>query len=767
MKIKMNRALRWGIGSLVVLVSLLLVFYLGRKSPTNYTCRIVAVYPLGPHDKGYGKVRTLMKEKLEELGYQAEMKEVYLQCGHVSDVESTAILEESLQEVEGWNPDLILVKGDQALEYVLRSSHKLLYTKPVIFHNVHFIDEESLRGRPNFSGYWDKLEYWKNMLFMKRLLGDVLIDVNYSRSRMGQLRHKWLMTDLEGKKVDIRMASMKREDYEDSTYLDSATVVRYCQDAEIRLNVVPIPNMTGKGLIDHFESHRRNDNMAFLIGKFEYSTHIVANYYHRPLFTTLSEGFNEDMRIVGGYFTGEQTLVDEWAGLVAKTLKTGHYLKQVVIKSEKAYHVDYPMMSFWNIDMDRLPSDTQVYNMPLYVRLNRLLIVSLFILIMLLLYGLYYLGFVRRKTRRERIRAAAVQRNVDAILYSLEQGHIISWHIEEEGMIRLDPSHRKFSGLEKDEFSYTEFVQLLFEEDRERMLHRLQHIFEDSAQRIEVRFMEERGPVWFALTYSIIDNQNDNGKVVCGIMENIEGRKQQERELIESRKMAEAAEKKQSFLENVNHEIRTPLNVIVGFSSIICNDVDNELDEHVKKEYVEAINSNNERLLALIRDILEISRIDSGYMQFHRERVSLIDFLHSVEQEKRGLIPQDVRFVVVKEGLDHVELEVDRMRLMQAFHCLLSNAGKFTKEGTIAINSWVDQVSREVCIAVSDTGLGISPQQLRMVFNRFYKGDTFAPGTGLGLSICELIVKQMNGRIEAKSTEGEGSTFTLALPLAE
>ncbi|MCZ2658323.1 ATP-binding protein [Bacteroides fragilis] len=231
------------------------------------------------------------------------------------------------------------------------------------------------------------------------------------------------------------------------------------------------------------------------------------------------------------------------------------------------------------------------------------------------------------------------------------------------------------------------------------------------------------------------------------------------RELIESKEKAETSDKlKSAFLANMSHEIRTPLNAIVGFSRII-SESDNAEE---RREYYEIVDANNERLLQLINEILDLSKIESGIVEFTYGPVRLHTLCKEIHDAHVFRCPQGVelRFDSPDEALS---IHSDKNRIFQVFSNLIGNAFKFTTEGSVSYG--YKQEGERVVFYVKDTGLGIEPEKLGKVFQRFAKLNNFAQGTGLGLSICKTIIERLGGEIAVSSEVGTGTTFTFWLPL--
>lgn len=268
---------------------------------------------------------------------------------------------------------------------------------------------------------------------------------------------------------------------------------------------------------------------------------------------------------------------------------------------------------------------------------------------------------------------------------------------------------------------------------------------------------------WWEYRTSVLNGlTTDVPYSILGICQSIQRYKSTEEELTTARDKALQADKlKSAFLANMSHEIRTPLNAIVGFSDLL-SDTSNFTEEEVA-QFIATINKNCSLLLALINDILDLSRIESGTMDFQFAKHSLPLLLKNVHDSQRLNMPQGVELLLdIPEGSKKY-LVTDNVRLQQVVNNLINNAAKFTSGGSITFGYTEDEPGY-VSLFVEDTGKGISEEGLRHIFERFYKVDSFTQGAGLGLSICQTIVGRLRGNISVTSEVGKGTRFTVRIP---
>lgn len=260
-----------------------------------------------------------------------------------------------------------------------------------------------------------------------------------------------------------------------------------------------------------------------------------------------------------------------------------------------------------------------------------------------------------------------------------------------------------------------------------------------------------------------VETRDEYGKplTLVGSSLIITERKRIEAELLSAKERAEESNRlKSAFLANMSHEIRTPLNAIVGFSGILASAEEGQ----EKQEYVSIIENNNALLLQLISDILDLSKIEAGTMEFVYSDFELNKVMDELENSLRlKLDPAKEVQLCFEPGLQECYVHLERNRLSQLIINLVTNAIKFTEEGSIRFGYQLWE-SGQLYFYVRDTGCGIPRDKQDAVFGRFVKLNSFAQGTGLGLSICQMLVEHMGGEIGLQSEAGEGATFWFTLP---
>ena len=289
------------------------------------------------------------------------------------------------------------------------------------------------------------------------------------------------------------------------------------------------------------------------------------------------------------------------------------------------------------------------------------------------------------------------------------------------------------------------------------------HFIDENGQPTKVYSWDYQRPFdkcWFRVfsaAFAWIDGQIAH--VITSV--DINHQKTIEEELRVAKEKAENLDRlKSAFLANMSHEIRTPLNAIVGFASLL---VESD-DKKERQDYVDIMQENTELLLQLISDILDLSKIEAGTLDFTMDHLDIKSFCEDIMRNYDIKEDKPVP-VLLAPDLPEYYIYTDKKRLMQVITNFINNALKFTNEGQIMLEYRHKAESNEIEFAVTDTGMGIAPDKVDQVFDRFVKLNSFSKGTGLGLSICRSIIEHLGGTIGAESEIGVGSRFWFTHPL--
>ena len=370
--------------------------------------------------------------------------------------------------------------------------------------------------------------------------------------------------------------------------------------------------------------------------------------------------------------------------------------------------------------------------------------------------------------QKEAERALAAQEALYRTL--IEAAPQIIWVADADGQVALlNKAWHEFSGRTEAESLGIRWAEALHPEDLPDVLAKWERAYNHGETYSgECRFQAKDGSYQ---TFIFIGTpvRNDSGEIInwVGINTNIADRVQAELALQEAKDAAEYANRaKSEFLATMSHELRTPLNAIIGFSEILRDEILGTLNDE-QKELVLDIHTSGNHLLAMINDILDLSKIEAGRMDLQLERFSIQEAVTEVNTIITALANKKQIQLALELNQD-VTIEADKLKFKQILYNLLSNAIKFTDEGGEVITKF-ETSSSALLGSVTDTGVGISPQDREKLFQPFTQLDASSTrahgGTGLGLALTNRLIQLHGGKMWVDSEIDEGSTFSFTLPL--
>lgn len=341
---------------------------------------------------------------------------------------------------------------------------------------------------------------------------------------------------------------------------------------------------------------------------------------------------------------------------------------------------------------------------------------------------------------------------------AIQSSGIIQWDYEIKTEMFSSPSS---DSVIKNGLSADEYYSLLDEEGALLLKQKINSIVigESNVVNIQVKqILPEQGMRWVEIHGVVFErDKEENVTRITGLLRDITDLKKLTEELAAKERAEELNRLKSAFLANMSHEIRTPLNAIVGFSNLIAQSDDpSEVEGFCK-----IIETNNELLLQLINDILDLSKIEAGQLDFIYTDIDMVKIFTSLDTIYKYRVKNSVELICILPDESCI-IHSEKNRLTQVISNFLSNACKFTTSGFIKMG--YEHIEGGLRFYVTDTGKGIAEENLSKVFDRFAKFDNFVQGTGLGLSICQSIIKHLRGEIGVESEVGYGTTFWFTIP---
>ena len=744
---------------LPIYIWIFLFFFVLSSCSNREERRILIVHSYEESYVGYPDFNRLIDKEFRRNGVDADIRIVYLDCEAFQEEPELKYMYHLLDSVsDGWEPEIILVNDDQAAYSLFKCCHPLAKEIPVVFGGVNYPNWELLKEYPNVTGFHDRMDLMKNIRLGAKLFGE---DVELFTVLDSTYIDRQIRADIENQLKDEKVTCMvgysgtpreKRLHYphkEGYTRFSSLSV-RIGQKQETANFIWTLS--------------KYSTGMCYLQMKRDYTSVNIGNICASPSLTAINEAFGYNEKLLGGYITTSPILVEEEVSAAIRILHGEKPSDIPVRESRKKYVVDWNVMQQRGISKESIPAECTIINIPFreeYPVAWGTGVVLIIILLSTLFVWLFFL--YRREQGRKRRALYELESEKETLALAIEGSDTFAWKLENDHFV-FEKEFWISQKMSAKSLGFEELLSFMHPDHWDEVRGYWKNISKAGKVVSQVRCdFNEKGYQWWEFRYKTILLPG-GGYKAAGLLLNIQAIKDREQELEEARLLAEKAELKQSFLANMSHEIRTPLNAIVGFSNILA--LDDGVSPEERLEYIGSINKNSDLLLKLINDILELSRIESGYMSFEYEKCFVSELVDSIYMTHQMLIPEQLEFI---KELDVVEVEVmaDKGRLTQVITNFLNNASKFTKTGYIKLGYRYLSESDRVAIYVEDTGRGIELSEQKMIFSRFYKQDEFSQGAGLGLSICQVIVEKLRGKIELWSEPGKGSRFTVVLPVVK
>lgn len=745
---------------------LILVLFCILNGSCNQTTPHKHVLIIQSYETGlpaYKKMKNIFAEQLRKRDIHAEVHTLYLDCTKKTEKKQKLTIYEELNTLSSWTPDVILTCDDPALNALLTCDHPSVKTTPIVFTGANYPNEPFIQKLPNITGFHDKPDYKTNVELIEQLIGKCIV----VRVTDDIYADKIILADMDEQIKDICKANNIFSP--DRIRLSGKRGTSIPKEKKIIPDAMYISTINGKSTRSLIKGLGENYyNKAYLAIKRDYLTLSLGRFSSFPGFSVLNEMVGYNYGVVGGYVTTQQEQTILAANRIADILDgTPVSNFPQITEADKKYIFDYKILDQWGISLNKLPVDSEIVNIPFYIRYQFYIICIAVLLGIILIIIIIY---QRMLYKREATHKKEVQENLkhekEFLSFALESGNIFTFRYK-NGTFYFDKEFYHYLDMPEKPISAISFSNAIHENEQsdfELNRYKLDHGF-PSRQITRRRYdFNGKGHQWWEFRYAQNTNINtdgtDNSVEVNGLCLNIQQIKETEINLTKALKKAEESDKmKSAFLANMSHEIRTPLNAIVGFSQLLSSDMELEQDE--KNEFIGLINTNNDLLLKLISDILDLSRIESGQISFTYADCDLNQLVEDIFNTHRVLMPQGVELIKEVPEIPAI-IYTDRFRLTQVVTNFINNATKFTTHGYIKVKYEYD--TEHILLSVEDTGKGIPKDKIKQVFERFQKLDEFAKGTGLGLAISLSIIKTFKGTILLDSEEGKGSKFTISLP---
>jgi len=641
----------------------------------------------------------------------------------------------------------ILAADNTALEFMKSYGGELFPDVPVVFLGVNNFGPGNIAGMLHVTGVTEHPDYAGTI----RLILDL----------QPSLRYIAVLSDstVSGEQNYLQVRSVESDFSDRITFI----YLRRLTDENLARALSYLPANTA---ILYLSLFRIEDGSKFTL---EEGINFIKERTSAPIYTCKDALLGSG--VVGGLMVSGKRQGQEAARMVIDILD-GRAPEEIPVQtgSPNIYMFDYRELRKAGIPVSSLPENSTVINQPqsVYYQYRDLfwVVVAAFLLLISLIAGLVVNIYHRRRVERKLVASRAQYR-----VLTDHATDIIARFTFDGTCLYISPSVTTHLGFQPSEIEGTNFRDWVHPDDisaLEAEAYEGGLLPQTFTTRSRVR--DAHGNyLWFEATHKSVPHP-ESGKTaeIISVLRDVTKRREIEERLVAAKREAESSSlAKSEFLANMSHEIRTPLNAIIGFSELLAA-TEGAL---MHQDYVETIKNAGTSLLELINDILDLSKLDAGRVEIHKEPADVSRLLDTVYKMFEPKASSKGLSMSLSVGTDMPEwLEIDTARLRQVLVNLIGNAVKFTSHGSVRVRAeceWRNDRTLDLIISVSDTGIGIPEDKQEYIFQAFGQQDASIGraygGTGLGLAISRRLAEQMNGHITVKSTLGQGSTFSVVL----
>ena len=703
-------------------------------------------------------------DELREAGYDPRIVNWYLELEDQANMDchqSLVDLSDSLSR-RNWVPDLILAEGDRTLwQWHLRQNDDLLTWRDsvisvyggIVFHDLPPIDKFK-----NTIVIHDQLNMHRNLEYISKLTGSRIIEVELDNYHEDSLIYLQINQQLGKQPYAMRRDSVGRiNGYQKPVIQCKDTISIYFYSAEwseagtnVQVAITDTSLTQSSNVTNYTNRQDMIDRMyqnswryPVLVPKKDVWCEAIANKTYRPQFTTCRELFNNGKgSYICGYFTSYETMAKDMVKAAIDAYEGRGFLRNGM--HEPNAYMDYMAMEQLGLKYSDYKDEFIIKNVPMKVSdplLYSMVTIGNFLWIAILL---VVIVFAWLKSHKDSLRNLSANLEEEREMNQLAIDASGNFYIS-----NLKGMQRVLDSMGPDQDQCKEDIQTSLNE-----MGTHTHSY-----RIRAAMDEEKNMAWWSLRY-VVDYNTETGFDIKGYLLNVNEDVNFANEMQQIKKIAEETKRTEGFLWTMAHEIRTPLNSIVGFCDVMKM-MGNEMSKEERDQMIQGIKENNLLLHHIVENMDDFSRAVDREIEYENTDVNVEQLMQELYMENRSRFDaKGLSFVLVK-GRPQSVIIADFQRLKDALNQLIDNALKFTANGNVAFGWEYSLSSGMIELFVEDSGVGIHEDDLSLIFDMFWKRDTFIPGVGIGLSLAKIYVESMGGEIKVKIEEGIGSRMSI------
>lgn len=735
---------------------------------------VVVFHSYGEQSKWEGRpFRSAMERAFSLEGYHPRVFHFYPDFVRNSASDYTnGQWREDRKRILNIDPAVIIVNDDPAMEWMFGICDSIFKNCPVVYAGVSLIETDSLASYPLMSGFTDQINIRRNAAMLADLLGfgNVLVELDRGSdpTSYDNRVYRELERQLEGQprliNEDSRLLSV--EELEDAAKEEKLYFSFLSFSAPSSAHRVP--GDSEKEMMENYQQILSMSNLMLV--KYDVNSNLLVDRLRKPQIAAIRDQFmaqdNTWPRVLGGYFTSLDAQVNDQVRSACRIMNGERPMGSAPELHHQEYWLDWSAVKYRGLDISYKDyrDKYNIVNAPLSESSPGLYYLLWVLVISAVVAAVSVLVVLASKIGREPLKKETERLRVEMNLRkrALESNDTALLHVKADRISFLCSSRfgwKYLMGI--DSMSLDEFKSYLKPESlpsfesllgpQETGMHRV---------RLHLDMIDRSADHWWEMFYNI-PSDSENTTDYYGLLTLIDDIVKDELSAREIMEKANEVSVKETFLANVSHDIRTPLNAISGFSELLMQD---DCTPEDKKLYTEIISSNTEQLVSMIEGVLKMSQEQSADMTIKMLPVDIGTLVRKSWQTNRILCPNHLSFTLEEPSCAPVSVNADSLRITQVINNFLSNAFKYTPQGSVRVG-WNPTDDGRVEVWVQDTGLGISDDKKESVLKRFEKADEANKGTGIGLSICRNIIEMHGGTLDFESRYGVGSRFRFCLPI--
>lgn len=714
-----------------------------------------------------------MKNDFRDQGINANIHHIYANMIRRPDTVFTRYDWPAYRDsIKKWKPDVILLNDDPILEWVFkhRDLDSLFVTTPCVFAGVNVLSRGHLEHFPLMTGYEAVIDWGRNLELVQK----------YGNKQA-------MIIELDYNNHDNHLRSQLHKAMEDSLrYIDNSNfnIVKFDEQllksryaGHLVVNTVSCAEPYMNRQNDETDSIaymrtwniiQKADKMMHMQVKWDIFSNSLVNCTNRPQFTAIREGFSMSStpQFLCGYFTSTETQVKDQVGYAAQILN-GQEPRMLPIGMHGCdYYMDWNAMQMMQPKMSYAvySSKFNIVNAPIYLSnplTFTLWVAGIMLIVAVIVWTVVsFMSRWKRKGQQNLLEELQYEDKILDLVFSNAKDTL--WSIA-DGVIVFDQNFADYYGMEHHHVPLKEFAGMMHEDSKASFEFFMNYRKQRGKKTIRLHMSPDGGKswYWFKMMYTATPETAESGELY-GMMMNIDDKKKVEEQLEETQLLASQVALKENFLANISHDLRTPLGAVTGFSSMLT--VPGMTFEPGEREmYLEYIHQNTDMILNMIDSVMEKAQIETGDLEIIQKPVSVCKLVNDCYNTNRIIAPSHLAFYLDMDDPD-VIVNIDMTRTKQVVNNFLSNAFKFTTEGSITLGwKYVEEAEGMIEVYVKDTGIGVPADKVDKIFDRYSKVNENDKGTGLGLNISKTIIEKQGGTIGVESEFGKGSKFFFRL----